>query len=370
MKRSAIFLIDLLQDVHVLRPLWSMAARDFRFETKVLVSDRFRARDTSGAWISDIQLFCAEIGATFDSFADEWDVRQFLTGRGLIFAAAESSVRNHAVTHNIFRQTPSDFLRVTVQHGFECIGFRHGSSHTGAAGETASFAADFLCTWYGMDRLTSLASSQAPKVVVTGPTSVLQVRPGEIPAVEAPGLVCENLHSVRFGAGNALDLEFLRTFRKFATGMARRRATVRLRPHPAGQYSRRSNVLMPRNVTFENAPLYRVDLRKFSFGISPPSSVIIDLLLANVPTAVWVDEKRSIDASNYEGLPTVSSANEMIEFALDAQRHRAAFVDEQRNWLERQGMPLDPSDVYGRFAAFFESAERMPAQKAGLRFQP
>lgn len=363
MKPRAIFIINLLQDVHVLRPLVFMAARDFGFDTRVLVSDRFRARDTSGAWLNEIDIFCGESGATYDCFADDWDAHRLLTGRGLLFAAAESSVPNHAVAHNIFRHAPAGFLKVTVQHGFECIGLRHGSAHTRSVGQTASFAADLLCTWYGLDQLVSLAPSQAPKVLVTGPTSVLQVRREPAEAEEA-GLVCENLHSVRFGIRDELDIEFMRTFRKFALALGRRGSSLRLRPHPAGQYSARSKTLLPRNVKLENPPLYRVDLRKFAYGISPPSSVLIDLLLADVPTAVWQDERGLIDVGNYAGLPTVSSASEMMQFARQAQRHPNRLLAEQRAWLGRQGMPLDPQDVYRRYSALFEAADRMHAQVA------
>jgi hypothetical protein len=216
-----------------------------------------------------------------------------------------------------------------------------------------------------MDQLSSLAPSQAPKVLVTGPTSALQDRPGE-PVIEETGLVCENLHSVRFGIRDELDIEFMRVFRKFALGMGRRGFSLRLRPHPAGQYSARSNALLPRNVELENAPLYRVDLRKFAYGVSPPSSVLIDLLLADVPTAVWRDERKSIDVTNYAGLPMVSSAVQMMQFARHAQRHRNRLLDEQRKWLGQQGMPLDPKDVYRRYAAIFDAAERMVAQTAGV----
>jgi hypothetical protein len=367
MVRTAIFLVHLLQDVHVLRPLIFMAAKDFGFQTQLLVSDRFRSRDTSGVWLREIEAICTQSGAALHFFGDDWQAHGHLDGQGLLFAASESHIHNHSVAHNVFRHAPASFLKVTLQHGFECVGFRHGADHIRAYGETASFAADILCAWYGPDRLTALAPSQAPKVVVTGPTSVLQMATGAASSGSCTGLVCENLHSVRFEAADKLEKEFLQTFRKFAVAMYRQRRNVRLRPHPGGQYSAKLNYVLPYDVQLENAPLYRVDLRQFTYGISPPSSVLIDMLLADIPTAVWRDSGGRIGAGNYEGLTTVSSAGEMIKFALDAERNRDRHVMRQKRWLEQQGMPLEPADVYSRFAQLFEAAERAEVRLPGSR---
>jgi hypothetical protein len=232
---QAVFILDLLQDLHVLRPLVFMAARDFGWPTNLLISERFVGRDPSGAWRQELQQLCDASGAGFRQFADSWDAHQLLDGSGLIFAASESNVPDHAVSHDIFRHAPAAYLKVTVQHGFECVGFRHGEGHGGGKGATASFAADLICTWYPIAQLTSLAPSQAPKVLVTGPTAALQVLPPPRPWPHLQGLVCENLHSVRFRSHDKLEDEFLKTFRQFASALPRKSGAIRLRPHPAGQ---------------------------------------------------------------------------------------------------------------------------------------
>jgi hypothetical protein len=344
-----------------------MAARDFGFRARVVVSDRFRARDTSGIWLNELEFICAQAGATLRFFGDDWQAQQHLTGCGLLFAASESNVQNHVIAHDIFRHAPPTFLKVTLQHGFECVGFRHGADHVRAHGATASFAADIVCGWYGLDHMTAMAPSQAPKVIVTGPTSVLQMATGEFVRGSRLGLVCENLHSVRFQKADKLQSEFLRTFSKFAGALHRQGGRIRLRPHPGGQFSTNSGAVLPRNVELENAPLYRLDLRQFCYGISPPSSVLIDMLLADIPTAVWQDWRGLIDTKNYDGLITVSSADQLLSFAEEAERNPAQMVMRQREWLERQGMPLEPDDVYARFAQLFEAAERMEVRLPGSR---
>jgi hypothetical protein len=340
-----------------------MAARDFELPTQLLVSEAFRTRDASGAWARELALLCEDTGASLTYFENDWDVHRLLSASGLLLAASESNVPNHAVAHDIFRHAPESYLKATVQHGFECIGFRHGRGHTKVAGSTASFAADLLCTWYDLPKLTAMAASQAPKVLVTGPTAALQAYPGEFPKAGPLGLVCENLHSVRFGMQDKLEGEFLKSFRRFALDMGGRGAAVRLRPHPAGQYSAKAKALLPRNIHLENAPMYRIDLRRFAYGISPPSSVVIDLLLARTPVAIWQDKGRLIDSSNFDGLPKVSTAEEMIAFATAAVRNRARLAADQRKWLESQGMPLDPLDVYDRYAKLFEAAIKANEQR-------
>jgi hypothetical protein len=365
-KRSAVFAIDLVQDVNILRPLIFMATRDFSFEALLLVSEKFAARDVLGIWRNELEQICADTGARLELFGSDLDVHRHLTGQGLLFTASESHLQNHATTHNLLRHAPPSFLRVTLQHGFECVGFRHSADHVRAHGETASFAADLVCAWSNCDKLSSLAPSQRSKVLVTGPTSVLQMPAGQARRkVGAPGIVCENLHSVRFNKPTEMKTEFLDTFAAFARQMAKQKRRVALRPHVGGQYFLKTRVPLPANVQIENAPLYRLDLRQFAYGISAPSSVLIDMLLADIPTAVWRDMAGNIDARNYEGLATVSSASEWAQFAQSAEDDRDSIIAAQRRFLERQAMPLDPREVFSRFAEIFQSAERIEVRPVG-----
>lgn len=364
---SAVFLIHLVQDVNVLRPLIFMAARDFEFDTLLLVSTRFSGRDRDGIWSRELEEICTEAGARLEYFEDDLEAHNRLRASGLLFSASESYLPEHATTHNVFRHAPASYLKVTVQHGFECVGFRHSADHVRAHGEAAFFGADILCAWFGPDQLTSLASSQRAKLLVTGPTALLQSRSGdvEVPNGLAPGLVCENLHSVRFADLAKTRKEFVSTFTEFARAMRRRKRRVVLRPHAGGQYLLRNNVDLPANVEIDGAPLYRVDLRQFAYGISAPSSILIDMLLAEIPTAVWRDGAEKMDVGNYDGLTTVSSAKEWVEFARSAERDPGPYLAAQSAFLERQGMPLDSADVFMRFAQLFRAAERFEVRPEG-----
>ncbi|MDQ3144322.1 MAG: glycosyltransferase, partial [Pseudomonadota bacterium] len=360
MHPQAIFLLNLVQDVNILRPLVIMAARDFGFKPVLLVSSKFIGRDLYGIWQSEIEQLCAEIGAESFIYANDLEAHRHLTGTGIIFAGSESNLPAHAQTHDVFRHAPPTYLKVTLQHGFECIGFRHSGDHILAHGPTASFGADIVCAWYGLDGLTAMAPSQRSKLLVTGPSALLQQPLGEIVRTPgAPGIVCENLHSVRLNIAGDFRTQFVDAFGEYCGLLRQDRRTVTLRPHPGGQYVLKNKVALPVNARINNAPMYKLDLRKFAYGISAPSSVLIDMLLAGIPTAVWRDTDGTMDADSYAGLTTVSTPREWAEFGRAAEADPAPFVALQRGFLERTGMPLDPPDIFARYGQLFAAARRI-----------
>jgi hypothetical protein len=363
---TAIFLVNLVQDVNVLRPLVFMAARDFEMDCLLLVSTKFTGRDLFGIWRSELEQICDRTGARIEFFGDDWEAHRHLVGQGVIFAASESHLHNHVTTHSLFRHAPREFLRVTLQHGFECVGFRHSADHLRAHGSSASFGADLVCSWYGQDQLLSMSPSQKSKLVVAGPTSVLQMPAGaaERGGTE-PGIVCENLHSVRLNGAGDFKIEFVTAFEDFCRSLAAEGRNVVLRPHPGGQYVLKNKVPLPPNAAINNAPMYRVDLRSFSYGISAPSSVLIDMVLAGIPTAVWRDRQGDMDANNYAGLTTVSTPAEWLEFARAATADPQPFLDLQKDFLDRQGLVLDPAEVYSRYAAIFRAVNRREVRPLG-----
>jgi glycosyltransferase involved in cell wall biosynthesis len=366
-KRNAVFLVNLVQDVNILRPLVFMATRDFGHRALFLVSTKFTGRDLFGIWQAELEDICFQTGAGIEFYSDDRDAHRHLVGEGLIFAASESHLHNHVTTHSVFLHAPATYLKVTLQHGFECVGFRHSADHVRAHGATASFGADIVCSWYGLDQLGSIAQSQRSKVFVTGPTSVLQLPTASVdPTGDPTGLVCENLHSVRLnGAGN-FKLEFVDAFTDFASRLGEDGREVVLRPHPGGQYVLKNKVALPENARINNAPMYRFDMRGFAYGISAPSSVLIDMLLARIPTAVWRDQSGAMDADHYAGLASVSTPQEWYDFSLAAIANPERFLEIQDKFLAGSTMPLTPSAVYERFAQLFKMAGRAEFRPAGF----
>jgi glycosyltransferase involved in cell wall biosynthesis len=359
-ERTAVFLINLVQDVNILRPLIYMATRDYRLRGLLLVSTKFSGRDLFGIWKQELDQICAETGARLHFFESDWEAHSALSGEGIVVAASETHLPNHVTTHDVFRHTPATFLRVTLQHGFECVGFKHSADHIRAHGATASFGADIVCAWQDPVHLTAMALSQRAKLLVTGPTAVLQQPTGPRPDNAAgQGMVCENLHSVRLNGAGDFKTEFVEAFAEFCRLLEKDGRSVALRPHPGGQYVIKNKIPVPRNAQINNAPMYRIDLRQFAYGISAPSSVLIDMLLAGIPTAVWQDREGGMDAGNYEGLTTLSSPADWLEFSRAAIADPSPFLERQKAFLDRQAMPLDPADVFSRYAQLFDTARHV-----------
>ena len=119
-RAHAIFVLNLLQDVSVLRPLAFMAARDFGFSTEFLVVDLFSKRDVSGTWRQELDEMATTVGAAILPYDNEMDAWRHLQGKGgLLFAGSESNLKAHAPTHRLFRAAPASFITVALQHGFE-----------------------------------------------------------------------------------------------------------------------------------------------------------------------------------------------------------------------------------------------------------
>lgn len=354
----AVFVINLLQDVSTLRPLVFMAGREFGFTTELLLTQLFRGRDASGAWRLELEEIAAAAGATLVDYASELEAWQHLQGKqGLLFAGSESNLGAHSPSHQLFRLAPSSFVTVTLQHGLECVGFLQSRDHDRAHGREVAFSADIVCSWCAEERLTALAPSQRGKLHVTGPSFLLQQRPRGVRGKR--GLVCENLHSVRMNTAGEFRTDFVSVFQNFCAALAGEGREVVLRPHPGGQYVLKQGVSLPANVTLNNNPIYKVNLADYAYGISAPSSMLIDMALAGIPTAVWRDPEGMMDADNYRGLTEISSGSDWLDFSREATLHPERFIEAQGKFLEQLQMPLDPADVYRRFAALFAAAARM-----------
>lgn len=353
---AAVFLVNLLQDVNVLRPLVFLA-RDLGLAPRILQTRAFETRDRAGIWRAELLEIAAATGARLDTFGDAAEAFLLLQGGGgILFAGSESNLSAHAIIHDTMRAAPSAYVKATLQHGYECVGFLQSRDHDRAHGREVAFAADVVCGWCAPERLTALAPSQRGKLLVTGPSALLQT-PVSV-RKSARGMVCENLHSVRFSASGDFKGDFVSVFNAFCETLEPQSEQVVLRPHPGGQYVLKNNVALPGNVIINNNPIYKVDLSRYAYGISAPSSVLIDMVLAGIPTAVWHDPAGGMDASNYDGLAHVSSVRDWVEFARAARADPAPFLVRQADFLARQTLMTDREEAYRRFAGLMLGAAR------------
>jgi hypothetical protein len=348
------FLLNLLQDVNILRPLVFLAAKDLLKSVEILVTSKFVERDKSGLWRSEIQEISHATDARVTVTNQLEDALLLLEGKsGALIAASESNLSAHKQVHQIFKHASRNFRRITIQHGFESVGLLQSREHDRAHGKNVSFAADVLCVWSPPAFLTALKLQRHQDVLVTGPAAVLQLpqHDGTTSRPYGRGIVCENLHSVRLNAKKGVKSDFITVFSEFSHYLQLTGRKVTLRPHPAGQYTLKNRVVLPDNVRINNNPIYKVDLSRYDFGISAPSSILIDMLLSRLPTAVWVDGKDNVDASNYEGLQVISTVADWIEFSNASTDDPERLLDVQQAFLNRTMMPTAPEEVHARFAA-------------------
>ncbi len=351
------FHVDLVQDVAVLRPLLRLARTMDHADLLLMVGRRFADLDQTGLWRAEVEEIAGGLGIPAHVHRSEREAIERLAGRrGLLIAGSESSLSNHMPTHRLMTTLPPQITAVTLQHGVECIGFLHNERHDATAGRDVRFAAEVLAGWFAADRLTAMPARERGKLVVTGPPMLIDPRPDVAaprdPARRAEGIVCENLHSVRF-SGAGLRRGFLDVFTDFAARMAQAGHRIHLRPHPAGRFTERNAVTLPKGVTPSRAPIYKEDIARFDYGLSAPSSVLLDFVVAGVPAAVWVDEEGAVDARNFAGLPTVSDADDWAAFAHAAVERRADLIAAQEAWLAGLGIP---ADVPARYRALLAMA--------------
>ena len=342
---AIIFHIVLPQDVAVLRPLILLAHSLPGRRVELLVS-----RHLAGLPFGDeVDKISSELGLPKTYCESGADAARQLEGRsGMVIVGHESSVPPHHWTHGFFKALPGSFRKVTLQHGFECVGFLHNAAHEAAYGNVG-FAADVVVGWFAPECLANFPRGEHRKLFVAGPPNMIAPRPEPAPIranERRSGMVCENLHSVRF-TGPGVHENFLAQFSAFADRVNAAGGHFDFRPHPAGRFTDRAGLKLPPGVERNSRPLYEQDLSAFGFAISPPSSILFDFVVAKVPTAIWIDAEGRMDHANFAGLETVSSADEWWSFAERSVSERDAILANQERFLEKLGIP---ADVAGRYA--------------------
>lgn len=356
--KRVFFIINLVQDVNIVRGLVYLTARETDASIGFLVSEAFLKRDRQKIWQRELASMAADTNASmhlFGSVAEAYGVIR--GGNGIIFAASESNLTAHRETSEIFQAAPPAYLRITLQHGFECVGFLQSREHVLSHGRSITFSSDIVCGWFDVASLTSLSASQRAKLYVSGPPTLLQQqgRSANHPP-RSGGLVCENLHSVRLRASGDHKSSFMSIFFAFCAKMAQREEMVTLRPHPGGQYVLKNNIALPDNVRLNTLPIFDVNLAGYSYGISAPSTIVFDMVLAGLPVGLWCDPGGVMDASNYDGLTVISTLDDWLAFERDVRLRPEMIIDRQEAFLRRLSMPSHPAEIYRRFSRLIVAA--------------
>lgn len=325
----AAFIVNLLQDVAVLRPLVYLAADEFNIQPIIFVTKAFQKRDVNGIWSKALFEISSETQATIIAISSDFHYWSLLTSytRGFVITASESTLNNHKDTSHLIRITPKRITTITLQHGYECVGFLMNKNQIASHGSSIGFSSDIVCSWLPKIYLKDLRPFAGSRIVVTGPSIGIthtskrslyhNTKKRFFP--KGCGVICENLHSPRVKSTHNNSDEphdFIKYIYQLSDRLSRHSRSLVLRPHPGGQYFLKKGFSIPSNVFVDTRPSYQVDWSEFAFGISPPSSVLVDLYLSGTPTAVWIDKNNLIDSSFYRFLPEFSDFDQIYKFVM------------------------------------------------------
>ena len=316
------FIVNLVQDINILRSLIYIAADNLNLKPTILLTQGFTKRDSQGTWMKELHSMNSEINCTLFNIESQYETWKLLSQfeGGFLISASESDLPAHGETHEIFKLAPAKISTVTLQHGFECVGFLMNKNHQQKWGHSVGFAAEYLCGWVPARLQRNLRPLQRSKYINLGPTAWIKkttkrsLQPKITKNMCEPfGIVCENLHSVRYGKEHNRN-QFMEQFFELADYLKAKGKKVALRPHPGGQYTIKNKINLPENVVLENRPSYAISWSDYSYGISAPSSVLFDMLSNHVPALVWQDPCQSIDITQVSFLPIAQTSEEMIAF--------------------------------------------------------
>ncbi|HEV7913740.1 MAG TPA: hypothetical protein VGP22_08225 [Albitalea sp.] len=314
----AVFVLDLIQDFEVLRPTLARAAGPFGpLRPTVAVTDRVLASHT---W-DGIKLFLDVLGIPWFKPLSPADVGAALgSQRSLLVTASETSAPGHVFSHTACRAAPPRAIRVTMQHGYECVGLRHHRAHDQQFPQGVRFASDVILTWRPVGELPDLHPADRDKCLAVGVTKAIAERAADLlearwNALPTPDptelksngalLLAENLHSVRFAAPQ----RYQRFIRFIEQAHELKGLPVVVRSHPGKRTLEKTKADRP--FAFLEGPLVAEHFLASRGLVSPPSTIVLDAALCARPAAVWTDAVQLGDAENYRGLPTVTTIHDL-----------------------------------------------------------
>jgi len=325
-RMRVVIVLDLIQDFEVLRPLVTRCAQSPAWSNLwISVSDRIM---TSHLW--------PQISTYLDVMQIRWfkpisplDVVNVLgSERAVLITASESSANGHKFSHTVCQLAHRKTFKITVQHGYECVGLRHHQAHDASLPDGVRFASDVVFTWSANDQLTSMHPSDRAKSI---PVGIVKSSAQESAVEDHIGhrlmqtcskltqtasyrriLVAENLHSVRF-----VDANRYQRFLEFIRGLeADRSVNLTLRSHPGKRTLERDETF--KGYDFLTGTMRAQHFQAFDAFVSPPSTIVLDAVLAGVPTAIWSVREELGDCENYAQILAVNACSDIDQWLSNA----------------------------------------------------
>ncbi|HSW07417.1 hypothetical protein [Aquabacterium sp.] len=334
---QAVFVLDLVQDFEIIKGQMARAAQPGApMQACVAVTERMLR---SHLWPLVEQFLQVHELPWFTPLSPADVAAALGSGKSLLITAAESSAPGHSFSHLACRSAPPRALRVTFQHGYECIGLRHHRAHDLQFPEGVRFASDLVFTWRTPDDLPNLHPADRGKCIAVGVTKAIAERAARLQELAwhdaaadmpLPGagsgagagagagvgarsgadgepalIVAENLHSVRFASPQR--------YQRFLDFIADTHAAIDwpivVRSHPGKRtLERRQDGSAYR---FLHGQLGAEHLQAGLGLVSPPSTIVLDAAMCTAPAVLWSDAAGLGDVENYRGLPVVTDAADL-----------------------------------------------------------
>ena len=318
---SMFFVLDLIQDFEVLLPLVHKAILDRIERITIVISKRVWKSHNFVSVTSILEYLGANIVLVSSVYEAVNIIKPPRGASGLLITASESSAPGHSFCHSLCKLVGHNIRKITIQHGYECVGLRHHKEHDLQFPKGVRFASDFIFSWSNIDLLSNIHPLEVHKVISVGvvksfacsaertisQTSFDESEKRRLSCPEV--LIAENLHSVRFREPSRFQgfLAFIRE----SNSMNGKECNLRIRSHPG---KRKLQTLdLEDEFLYEEGALTATTVQQFDMVCSPPSTIVLDSVLSGVPVCIWSHENNLADTKNYDSIAKVFKSTEMFD---------------------------------------------------------
>lgn len=325
------FYFSLVQDVQALRSIVQLVKLKYpNIQLFGVVDKLFINRDKTGLGTKELIYLVENFGfnllpdmASYQEAVEEMYVENHSVP---FFFASESSAAAHKKSHHLCNWLSPIFYTITVQHGYECLGFHHSDEMTQVFGDNINFSSKQVFGWSSVTESKNLTTSSVHKFKHVGFTNLLfeRINKGrqKMPAKKKYIIFCETLHGERLQVKTKIDPnEFIKIFKATKYWADRRDIVCLLKPHPVSKLN--FGNLPEKSIIFD--PIHRLPTDEILCVVSSPSSVAIDFRSLNIPVILW-NPLNGFDISNYDYLPTISDFQGLRRY-LEAHRLNVQFYN-------------------------------------------
>lgn len=340
-----LFVLDLLQDLEVLRPVMEHFIGRDNWRVRILVSKWLMAQS------SPLHDFFADCGIV-PTVMERQDILSGtpdpVIAASLVFTASETNLGPHKVAHHIARQArKAGITAVTFQHGLENEGLTYFGEN-----KSVRFASEKIIVWGDIDPSHAKLCQDTLRKCL--PMGMFRSLDRQMPSIELRQKlhhnkvvgVFENLHWERYS--ESYRIAFIQNL--IHTARRNLDCCFLVKPHPAGRWfslSNRETSCLPGNVvTIDDKDDFLCQLSGTQLAglvdavITTPSTIAVDAAIAKVPIAVVAHEMQGLEL--YAGLDLLRSADDWTGFVKSCQVDQIPILQRAERFLAQRVTKLNP----------------------------